>query len=403
MRIGFPWTVGGLIVLWAALGPELQAQQGARLSVEETGGIRSTRFPTRALIELPRGRLAATDPIRMMVGDTEVPAQDTSVLRWDDGSIRTLEVDFNVSIGPLETRTFELRYGPDVTEQAAIGRGRSVTEDPDAVQSGNIRFNKSGFPLLLSVDYRGELITAGQNGLTVIDDAGVRHDSSEIAWDSVELLKRGPLTVQLRYEGTLELGGGARADVVIDLEMPNSKSWLKISAFVSDLDLRVREIVLETPLRLGEYPWSWDFGTLNGTYGAFRDSTGSVILTQMIGGSGEGSWRVLTGPVGEERPYEESAVDSSEIVRGWAHLRNEAQAVAFAIEGVGETAGTFTAALTGQGQTSFGFAVAGPAAQHSLTVYQHFVATPVPIGAATSPASILSPLGVRVEPLPAGY
>ena len=107
MRIGFRWTVGGLIVLWAALGPELHAQQGARLSVEEVGGIRRTRFPTRALIGLPRGRLAATDPIRMMAGDTEVPAQGTSVLRWDDSSIRTLEVDFNVSIGPLESRTFD--------------------------------------------------------------------------------------------------------------------------------------------------------------------------------------------------------------------------------------------------------------------------------------------------------
>jgi hypothetical protein len=32
-----------------------------------------------------------------------------------------------------------------------------------------------------------------------------------------------------------------------------------------------------------------------------------------------------------------------------------------------------------------------------LTVYEHYVATPVPIGAATSPASALSPLTVTVE------
>jgi len=401
--IGFTRTIGGLFILWAAIGLDLHAQQGAILSVEETGGIRRTRFPTHALLELPRGRLAVTDPVRMTEGDTEVQVQGTGLLHWDDGSIRALEVDFNVSIGPLEMRTFELHYGPDIPQQTSVGPGLSVTEAPNFVQSGNIRFNRSGFPLLLSVDYRGELITTGNNGLTVIDDAGVRYDSSEIKWDSVKILKSGPVTVQLRYEGTLELNGGGHVDITIDLEMPNSKSWLKISVFVSDLDLQVREIAIETPLRLGEYPWTWDFGTPNGTYGVFRDSTGSVILTQMISEVGEGSWRVLSGPVGEERPYEESVAGRSEIVRGWAHLRNDTQAVAFAIEGVNETTGTFTAALTGQGQTSFGFAAADPAMEHSLTVYQHFVSTPVSIGAATSPASILSLLQVRTEPLPAGF
>jgi hypothetical protein len=32
-----------------------------------------------------------------------------------------------------------------------------------------------------------------------------------------------------------------------------------------------------------------------------------------------------------------------------------------------------------------------------LELYQHYVSTPVPIGAATSPASILSPLVVSVR------
>jgi hypothetical protein len=32
-----------------------------------------------------------------------------------------------------------------------------------------------------------------------------------------------------------------------------------------------------------------------------------------------------------------------------------------------------------------------------LTVYQHFVPTPVPIGAATSPASMLNPLKVATR------
>jgi hypothetical protein len=80
-------------------------------------------------------------------------------------------------------------------------------------------------------------------------------------------------------------------------------------------------------------------------------------------------------------------------------------AVAFAIDGVGRTAGTYTVSLDGQGQTSFAFApgqrtppLPAQRRQHRLTVYQHFVSTPVAIGAATSPASMLSPLAVDVKP-----
>ena len=392
-----------LAALWLVLAPALDAQQGATITVEETGGIRRTRFPTRAALELSRGRLQASGALRLWAGDTEVPAQGTAVLWWDDGSIRALEVDFNVSIGPLETRVFELTYGPDVVAMASAGRGLTVTEDSEGYQSGNIRLSKQGWPLLLSVSYRGELITEGENGLALVDDAGVRHDSSAIEWDSVELLKRGPLTVHLRYEGRLELSRGSRAAVVLDVEMPNSKSWVKISASIGDPDRRVREIAIETPIALGEYPWTWDFGTANGTYGAFRDETGSVVLEQAVASSGNASWSVVAGSVGEERPYEESVTGSASPARGWTHFQNEAEAVAFAIEGVGETPGTFTAALTGEGQTSFALAPATPATEHSLTVYEHFVGTPVPIGAATSPASILSPLQVRVDPMPEGF
>lgn len=188
--------------------------------------------------------------------------------------------------------------------------------------------------------------------------------------------------------------------MIVDVEMPNSKSWVKLAVAILDPNGRVRELAIHTPIRLGDFPWTWDFGTPNGTYGAFRDETGSVILTQTIDPEGSSSWLVRSGPVGEERPYERSAPGVSQVVRGWAHLQNEDQAVAFAVEGIGGTPGRLTAAIRGAGGVSFRFAPTGPMREHSLSLYEHFVSTPVPIGAATSPASILSPLEVRVDPLP---
>jgi hypothetical protein len=54
-------------------------------------------------------------------------------------------------------------------------------------------------------------------------------------------------------------------------------------------------------------------------------------------------------------------------------------------------------ALNGQGQMTFRLEPEVPKTEHRLTVYQHFVSTPVPIGAATSPTAMLNPLAITVK------
>jgi hypothetical protein len=71
--------------------------------------------------------------------------------------------------------------------------------------------------------------------------------------------------------------------------------------------------------------------------------------------------------------------------------------VAYAIEGVKTRRGTYRIAIDGSGQTTFQVSAPAPQAKHELTVYAHFVSTPVQIGAATSPAAILSPLFATCE------
>ena len=51
--------------------------------------------------------------------------------------------------------------------------------------------------------------------------------------------------------------------------------------------------------------------------------------------------------------------------------------------------------LDGQGQESFQFVPAELSTRHQLAVYQHYVGSPTPIGAVTSPVSMLNPLTVR--------
>lgn len=264
-----------------------------------------------------------------------------------------------------------------------------VTEDATAIQVGSWRFSKAGKPLVLSLKYRGEEIGTGMNGIAVTDAAGASHDLSGAEPPKVEIVKRGPLYVMLKYSGRLPMDAQYSVPYAITVEMPNSKGWAKFSAVVDDPSKRVRELAFQTPVALGPLPWVWDFGTERWTYGALQTAQDSVTLTQTVRPQGAGEWYVTSGPKGKEQSYEDS--DRSAPV-GWAHLQSRNEAIAFVMEDIARQPGTYRFTLDGDGQTSFRFASAPAAARHHLTVYEHFVRTPVHIGAATSPASVLNPL-----------
>lgn len=383
-----------LCVLSVLCGGEFAAAQTrVTLSVQETAGIRRTQFPARALVPLPQGALRDETHVRLLLGATAVPAQSSAATRWPDGSLRELVVDFNASPGPHETQAYVLEYGDSVAA-AAPARGLTVVSEADGVQIGNVRFSSSGTPLITSVKYRDEAIGSGGNGLIVTDAAGVDHDLSAATGVRLDVLKRGPLVAALRYAGTLPLDAATSVPFTLDVEMPSSKSWIKLTVHVDDASRRVKEIAIATPLALGPLPWTWDFGTPRWTYGSFRAAADAVILTSTPGG--RPSWSVATGPKGREQPFE-AAPASAPVFAGWGHLQGAREVVAFAIASAPEWTGTTRAALDGSGQVRLTLSPAQPAVRHDLVVYEHFVASPVQIGAATSPAAILSPLVVAVQ------
>ena len=256
---------------------------------------------------------------------------------------------------------------------------------------GNIRFGKNGTPLLLSVDYRGETIGSGTNGITVTDETGTSHDLTRVHARTFEIVKRGPLYVEFRYSGRLVVASGGDVSFVMTVGMPNSKAWVKSSLSVEDPDMRLREISFHMPFTLGPLPWVWDFGTDRWTYGSLRAETDAVVLTNVVTEPGTSHWQVATVRDGREQLYE-TADPTGATVEGWGHLQGGQEAVAFAVEGFSRSAGAHRISIDGSGQTSYRFAPLTPIRQHSLTVYEHFVPTPVQIGAATSPASMLNPL-----------
>ncbi len=388
-----------LLALLASLRPQAQGRQTATIRVAETSGIRRTEYPIRAVVPVPQRAVTDASHARLRLNDAEAPAQYTVTSNWPDGSARSLDVDFNVTLAPGESRAYQLEYGSDVTAEARP-RGMTVTQDIDVVQVGSVKFARSGAPLIASVGYvRSEFIgqfPEARNGFTIVDQADIRHRlSSAQATKTTELLKRGPLVSVLQYSGSIAIDGSYAVPFTLWFEVPNSKSWVKMSATIEDPMRRVKQLDFDTPLALGAFPWLWDFGTENGTYGAFRNPTDTVVFTQVVGTGGPSThrWKVDTGTPPELRPYETSA----RLAGGWGHLQGAATAVAFGIDGLGETPGTYTVSLNGQGQASFGFSPSSSATTYRFGIYQHFVSTPVPIGAATTPASMLHPPTVVVS------
>jgi hypothetical protein len=391
--------IAAVLPLAAAGGVPLVQQSAASRSfrVRETIGIRRTEYPVSARLNFAKAVLKDPANARLLTNGAEVAAQIAASSSWDDGSVQVLDVDFNASLDPDTERRYEVQFGDGVTAALKPARGLAIEEVGDTIKVGNVQFSKSGSPLVASATYRGEGIGSGANGITITDTAGQRHDLTTATAASMTVVKPGPLVVGLRYTASLPVDAGYSVPVELAIEMPSSKTWIKVTATVRDPGRRLRDVAIDIPLAFGEVPWLWDFGTDSGTYGVFRNPTDGVVLTQRVNATGASGWTVETVAQGQRRPYEMSAGSRPKLAFGWGHLQDAKGAVAFAVDRFGREQGTHSISLDGRGQTSFRFVPSAPTTLQRLTVYAHFVATPVAIGAATNPTAMLTPPAVIVD------
>ncbi len=401
------WALAGVVAAgiltacWLVVdGSVVAAQSNAGIRVfrlRETAGIRRTEYPASVSFQIPQGTLPDTSHVRVMYNSAEVPAQFTARAKWADGSVQTLDVDLNATLDPEEDRRYELQFGPEISQAAPPARGLTVEDRPDAVQVGSLTFSKSGAPQLMSAAYRGEGIGPGNNGVTITDSNGTRIGLAKAQNATLDVVKPGPLLVLLRYTASIPVEANVSIPVDVQLEMPNSKTWLKTTVTVTDRTRRLRDVALERPYAFSGFPIIWDFGTDSGTYGVLRAATDQITLTQTATASGATGWKIESGPFNQRRAVEVSAGSRNKNATGWGHLQNGTAAVAFGFARFGRDPGTYSIALSGSGQAIYRFIPAAPATQHQLTIYEHFVAVPVAIGAATNPTAMLTPLSVTVE------
>jgi hypothetical protein len=373
-----------------------QTPGAINLHVKETEGIRRSAYPVNGRVPFPKGALKDPSHVRLMLNDREIAAQIATESKWPDQSIQWLDIDFNATVAPLEEQVYRVEYGDEIKPAAAPRGGLMITDNADSVQVGNVRFNKNKAPLVLSIHYRQEDIGSGANGFFVTDNGGGSHDLVGSDGVKVEVVKPGPLYAVVRYTGRAAIDASYSVPFTITAEMPSGKTWVKYSVSVEDAAKRIRDVAFQSPLALTAFPWLWDFGTGSWSYGSFRAPADSVVLTQVVKPNAS-EWQIKNGAKGQEQSYEVAAGTRPKIAEGWGHIQDGKEVIAFGFDKFGRAPGTYTVAFDAQGQTSYRFAPAQPATHHEITIYQHYVASPTPIGAVTSPVSMLYGLSATCD------
>ena len=105
---------GAALALLGLAAATVAAQDGGSIGllVQEAAGIRRTEYPVSTRLTLPRGAVSDLTHLRLRAGDTEIVGQYAAGSKWDDGSMREVEADFNLSTAAGESRAVRVEFAP---------------------------------------------------------------------------------------------------------------------------------------------------------------------------------------------------------------------------------------------------------------------------------------------------
>src|SRR5438034_3886878 len=110
--------LSGLLVLGVCPCPGRPAEMA--VTVAEPARVRRSGWPVTSGVPLARGALRDPQAAALFSAeDREVPLQTEALLRWPDGSVRWLLLDFPIDLKAGEKKHFTLRYGPG-TKRTAV-------------------------------------------------------------------------------------------------------------------------------------------------------------------------------------------------------------------------------------------------------------------------------------------
>jgi hypothetical protein len=375
-----------LFVAWAIEVPAQGPLGQVAFEIRETAGLRRFGYPVTAHLTLPAGALRDIQQAHIVNSTGKpIPAQLTAMAKHADGSVRQLEVDLNVSLGPLESIPLRLEYGADVTPTAPK-QGLSFAETEDAFRVSAYTIRKDARPLISSIRYGREYL--GSAGLNVVLRQGDTESSlsgKDLRW-TVE--KQGAYQVRLRCDGTWKSDGGGESPWTVTLEFASSKSWVGISQSVD------RATTAHPPMTLGitaDLQMSgrllWDLDVGYWLYGVLEPGENLQFVQAE-------SWSCRLGKAEQETEYAKATTANS-LAAGWGHFqeaRDQGNVIAFGVRNFA-SGGQHRLELRGDGRWQLQYSPSTPGPTR-LSASLHFIPVPLQHTARTSPASMMAPLEV---------
>ena len=343
--------------------------QTKTLQVRETAGLRRFSYPVRTRF------LTGGSPLRLYENGKPVPAQFTPV---GDGD---MEMDFNVSLGPWETREFTVREEKTVINDAPGEPMRVLDEDGSFIVRhpaglawevpknllGLMKSVKNGRTSYLRPESRGLVVNYKDGAEARV--GGVKTTGS--------ITKQGSLACGLRFEST----DGLRS--VVEMHFPRSKAWVEVVWTIEDPQRVSGGMTADLELNIEGPPTLVDFGAGSMVYAALKKGQRAVLS------AGEEMGRPLWSIDVDGAPY---ASGKTPPVDGWAHVMDKQRAVAVAMADFLRPQRN-SIDVSADGRLIVRRSLDGSAGR-TLRFWIHVVGMPVQVGAVTSPQSMQSPLAV---------
>jgi hypothetical protein len=350
----------------------LLASASIDVTVIEKAGLRRFGYPMHVRLALPAD-LKEKERFRLKQGERTVPAQFTP-----DGK-RSVWVDFNVNLAPLEEQKFRVEWSETLPPPPETKEAVRVTQDDKAftVRSG-------GMTYVVPADLAGFLgpVTGGKSRYTAGGGRGLWRSSDTGEPRFLSGLK-GSIERQGSHAAVLQFEGKG---ATVRLTFPRSKSWVEVQMDCAE----ATSVGAELPLELTG-PGLVDFGAGDGVYVALKAKQVTSLEATTRPRTRERSWTMLL----DGKPYAVGMPGSPQasLLGGWAHLMDRSRCTALAIDGFGSTPGRDTITLSAEGSIRW------KRDRSSMRFWLHFVPMPVQVGALTSPQSMREAPVVKVGPV----
>ena len=164
------------------------------LTVAEPSGMARTANPVTSGVPVPEGALADAAACRLLDGaGMELPLQTQALVKWPDGSVKWLLLDFQVDLDPGASCGLTLELGPGVTSAARHSTPVSVRPVEGGVE---IETANSRFPVSISaLPHRIEAVFTARSA------EGSRDGLYTARVEDLRVEESGPLRAVVRAAG----------------------------------------------------------------------------------------------------------------------------------------------------------------------------------------------------------